>query len=56
VNKAANKFSGWAITRADVEHGEGSHEWDAEYVTCIHCGVFEYMAVDDACSGVYGLL
>lgn len=56
VNKAAQRFHGWAITRADEEHGDGEHEWDKEYITCIHCGVLEHMAFDDACSGVYGLL
>lgn len=56
VNKATFKFAGWEVTRADEEHGEGAHEWDATYSTCVHCGVREYMAVDNACSGVYGLL
>lgn len=56
VNKAANKFYGWVITRADEEHGEGTHEWDKEFICCVHCGVKEHMALDDACSGVYGLL
>lgn len=58
VNKAANKWPGWVVTDAASEifvGDDGKHHWSADNSLCVNCGVFEWMAVDDDCSGIHGL-
>lgn len=59
VNVTANRYPGWVVTEAvaPVFVGEdGKHKWCAFGAVCVNCGVHEYMAVDDECSGIVGLL
>lgn len=59
VNKTANRYAGWVVTDAcePLFVGEPDvHQWNHDGSVCVNCGVLEWMAGDDACSGVYGLL
>lgn len=59
VNRTANRYPGWVVTLAEepVFAGEAeTHKWCAYGTVCVNCGVHEHLAVDDACSGIYGLL
>lgn len=59
VNKAANKYPGWVVTDACEPLFVGlpdMHKWNHDGSVCVNCGVHEHLAVDELCSGIYGLL